>query len=98
MEASLVLSTPGAAPDGTFGLISFRGISGLLNNNTVDGGDNTGVRQVSYFYFARSRLQLLVEPCRRAGIPSHDARRTTGAEYSLRGSGVGRQRRDEERT
>ena len=34
------LLTPGATPDGDFGLISFRGISGLLNNNTVDGGDN----------------------------------------------------------
>ena len=32
--------TPGAVPDGNFGLISFRGISGLLNNSTVDGGDN----------------------------------------------------------
>src|SRR4029077_13106380 len=27
-------------PDGTFGDVSFRGISGLLNNNTVDGADN----------------------------------------------------------
>ena len=34
------LTTPGATPDGGFGLVSFRGISGLLNNNTVDGGDN----------------------------------------------------------
>src|SRR5262249_4862905 len=34
------LGTPGATPDGGFGLVSFRGISGLLNNNTVDGGDN----------------------------------------------------------
>ncbi|MHB8539524.1 MAG: TonB-dependent receptor [Candidatus Acidiferrales bacterium] len=34
------LLTPGANPDGGFGLVSFRGISGLLNNNTVDGGDN----------------------------------------------------------
>ena len=38
--STFALSTPGASPDGTFGLISFRGISGLLNNNTVDGGDN----------------------------------------------------------
>jgi hypothetical protein len=36
----LILSTPGTVPDGTFGDISFRGISGLLNNNTVDGADN----------------------------------------------------------
>jgi len=35
-----VLATPGAVADGTFGDISFRGISGLLNNNTVDGADN----------------------------------------------------------
>jgi hypothetical protein len=37
---NFVLLTPGVVPDGNFGLISFRGISGLLNNNTVDGGDN----------------------------------------------------------
>ena len=35
-----VLLTPASVPDGPFGLISFRGISGLLNNSTVDGGDN----------------------------------------------------------
>jgi outer membrane receptor protein involved in Fe transport len=38
--SNLVLTTPGAVPDGGFGLISFRGISGLLNNNMVDGGSN----------------------------------------------------------
>ncbi|HUE81912.1 MAG TPA: TonB-dependent receptor [Pyrinomonadaceae bacterium] len=38
--SNFVLLTPGAAPDGDFGLISFRGISGLLNNSTVDGGNN----------------------------------------------------------
>jgi hypothetical protein len=38
--SNFVILTPGTTPDGTFGLISFRGISGLLNNNTVDGGDN----------------------------------------------------------
>lgn len=38
--STYALFTPGAVPDGTFGLVSFRGISGLLNNNTVDGGDN----------------------------------------------------------
>ncbi|HEV2386133.1 MAG TPA: TonB-dependent receptor [Candidatus Acidoferrales bacterium] len=38
--STFVLGTPAAIPDGSFGLISFRGISGLLNNNTVDGGDN----------------------------------------------------------
>ena len=38
--SDFALLTPGSLPDGTFGLISFRGISGLLNNNTIDGGDN----------------------------------------------------------
>lgn len=38
--SNLVLTTPGANPDGGFGLISFRGISGLLNNNMVDGANN----------------------------------------------------------
>jgi Carboxypeptidase regulatory-like domain/TonB dependent receptor len=48
------LQTPGAAPDGTFGLISFRGISGLLNGNTVDGGDNTQ----AFFSEERGRTRL----------------------------------------
>ena len=38
--SNFVLLTPGAVPDGDFGLISFRGVSGLLNNSTVDGGNN----------------------------------------------------------
>ena len=38
--SAFALLTPGATPDGNFGLVSFRGISGLLNNSTVDGGDN----------------------------------------------------------
>jgi hypothetical protein len=37
---NLALGTPGTSTDGGFGDVSFRGISGLLNNNTVDGGDN----------------------------------------------------------
>lgn len=37
---NFALTTPGTVQDGGFGDISFRGISGLLNNNTVDGGDN----------------------------------------------------------
>ncbi|HJP94833.1 MAG TPA: TonB-dependent receptor [Pyrinomonadaceae bacterium] len=38
--SNFAILTPSAVPDGNFGLISFRGISGLLNNSTVDGGDN----------------------------------------------------------
>ncbi len=52
--SNFVLTTPGATSDGTFGLISFRGISGLLNNNTVDGGDNTQ----AFFAEERGRTRL----------------------------------------
>src|SRR5829696_4126139 len=38
--SNFAILTPTAVSDGNFGLISFRGISGLLNNSTVDGGDN----------------------------------------------------------
>ncbi|HYL64329.1 MAG TPA: TonB-dependent receptor [Candidatus Methylomirabilis sp.] len=48
------LSTPGAVPDGGFGLVSFRGISGLLNNNTVDGADNTQ----AFFSEERGRTRI----------------------------------------
>jgi hypothetical protein len=48
------LLTPGATPDGNFGLISFRGISGLLNNNTVDGGDNNQ----AFFAEERGRTRI----------------------------------------
>jgi len=51
--SSFVLLTPGVAPDGGFGLISFRGISGLLNNSTVDGGDDNQ----AFFSEARGRTR-----------------------------------------
>ncbi|MFB3814056.1 MAG: TonB-dependent receptor domain-containing protein [Terriglobales bacterium] len=38
--SNFAMLAPGATPDGNYGLISFRGISGLMNNSTVDGGDN----------------------------------------------------------
>jgi hypothetical protein len=52
--SNFALLTPGAVPDGTFGLISFRGISGLLNNNTVDGGDNNN----AFFAEERGRTRI----------------------------------------
>ena len=52
--STFALMTPGAAPDGNFGLVSFRGISGLLNSNTVDGGDNTQ----AFFAEERGRTRL----------------------------------------
>jgi hypothetical protein len=52
--SNFVLATPGVAPDGNFGLVSFRGISGLLNNSTVDGGDNNQ----AFFSEERGRTRI----------------------------------------
>lgn len=52
--SAFALLTPGSTPDGTFGLVSFRGISGLLNNNTVDGGDNNQ----AFFSEERGRTRI----------------------------------------
>jgi carboxypeptidase family protein len=52
--SNFVILTPGSTPDGSFGLISFRGVSGLLNNNTVDGGDNNQ----AFFGEERGRTRL----------------------------------------
>ena len=52
--SNFALLTPSTVPDGTFGLISFRGISGLLNNNTVDGGDNNQ----AFFSEERGRTRI----------------------------------------
>jgi hypothetical protein len=53
--SSFVLLTPGAVNDSSgFGLISFRGMSTLLNNNTVDGGDNNQ----AFFSEERGRTRI----------------------------------------
>ncbi|HMB26470.1 MAG TPA: carboxypeptidase-like regulatory domain-containing protein, partial [Blastocatellia bacterium] len=52
--SDFALLTPGSVPDQTFGLISFRGVSGLLNNNTIDGGDNNQ----AFFSEERGRTRI----------------------------------------
>ncbi|HKW63785.1 MAG TPA: carboxypeptidase regulatory-like domain-containing protein [Candidatus Acidoferrum sp.] len=53
--SNFVLLTPGAVSDASgFGLISFRGMSTLLNNNTVDGGDNNQ----AFFSEERGRTRI----------------------------------------
>src|SRR5215213_4004231 len=52
--SNFALLTPGAVPDGAFGLISFRGVSRLRNSNTVDGGDNNQ----AFFSEARGRTRI----------------------------------------
>ncbi len=49
-----VMTTPGASNDGVFGLISFRGMSGLYNNNMIDGMDNNQ----AFFSEAKGRTRL----------------------------------------
>ncbi len=48
---NFVLLTPNVVPDGTSGLISYRGISGLYNTNLIDGANNNQ----AFFSEARGR-------------------------------------------
>jgi outer membrane receptor protein involved in Fe transport len=48
---SFVLLTPNVTTDGTSGMVSYRGISGLYNGNTVDGANNNQ----AFFSEARGR-------------------------------------------
>jgi hypothetical protein len=50
---NFVLLSPAVTNDGGFGLVSYRGISGLYNNNTVDGVDNNQ----AFFSEARGRTR-----------------------------------------
>lgn len=51
---AFTLTTPGASNDGGYGLISFRGMSGLYNNNMIDGMDNNQ----AFFSEAKGRTRL----------------------------------------
>jgi len=51
---AFVMTTPGATNDGAYGLITFRGISGLYNNNMIDGMDNNQ----AFFSEAKGRTRL----------------------------------------
>jgi outer membrane receptor protein involved in Fe transport len=52
---NFVLLGPGVTNDGSFGLVSYRGISGLYNNNMVDGVDNNQ----AFFSEARGRTRAI---------------------------------------
>jgi hypothetical protein len=52
---NFVLLTPAVTTDGTSGLSSFRGISGLYNGNSVDGANNTQ----AFFSEARGRAIIV---------------------------------------
>src|SRR5918997_4730967 len=52
--SDFVRLTPGVTPEGDFGLNSFRGISSLLNNSTLDGTDNNN----GFFSEERGRTRI----------------------------------------
>jgi hypothetical protein len=52
--SNFALLTPTVTLDGDFGLISFRGISALLNNSTMDGADNNQ----AFFSEERGRTRI----------------------------------------
>src|SRR5436190_6295483 len=52
---TFALLSPGVTNDGNFGLVSYRGISGLYNNNMVDGVDNNQ----AFFSEARGRTRAV---------------------------------------
>jgi hypothetical protein len=51
---TFALTTPGTSNDGGFGLLTFRGMSGLYNNNMIDGMDNNQ----AFFSEAKGRTRL----------------------------------------
>ena len=52
--SDFVRLAPGVNPEGDFGLNSFRGLSALLNNNTLDGTDNNN----TFFSEERGRTRI----------------------------------------
>jgi hypothetical protein len=82
--SNFALLTPGTVPDQNFGLISFRGISGLLNNNTVDGGDNNQ----AFFSEERGRTRINYVVSQRAIREFQVNTSNYSAEYGRAAGGV----------
>jgi hypothetical protein len=82
--SNFALLTPGTVPDANFGLISFRGISGLLNNNTVDGGDNNQ----TFFSEERGRTRINYVVSQRAIREFQVNTSNYSAEYGRSAGGV----------
>ena len=82
--SNFALLSPGTSPDGNFGLISFRGISGLLNNNTIDGGDNNQ----AFFSEERGRTRINYVVSQRAIREFQVNTSNYSAEYGRAAGGV----------
>jgi hypothetical protein len=81
---SFALMTPGTVTDGGFGDISFRGISGLLNNNTVDGGDNNQ----AFFSEEKGRTRIAYSTSQESIQEFQVNTATYSAEYGRAAGGV----------
>ena len=81
---SFALMTPGTVTDGGFGDISFRGISGLLNNNTVDGGDNNQ----AFFSEEKGRTRIAYSTSQESIQEFQVNTSTYSAEYGRAAGGV----------
>src|SRR5215472_5233903 len=82
--SNFALLAPGTVPDANFGLISFRGISGLLNNNTIDGGDNNQ----AFFSEERGRTRINYVVSQRAIREFQVNTSNYSAEYGRAAGGV----------
>jgi Carboxypeptidase regulatory-like domain len=82
--SNFVILTPGVVPDGSFGLLSFRGVSGLLNNNTVDGGDNNQ----AFFSEERGRTRVGYSISQSAVLEFQVNTSNYSAEYGRAAGGV----------
>jgi hypothetical protein len=76
--------TPGVTPEGDFGLNSFRGISALLNNNTLDGTDNNN----GFFSEERGRTRIQYSFSQAAVREFQVNTSNYSAEYGRAGGGV----------
>ncbi|HYJ90655.1 MAG TPA: TonB-dependent receptor, partial [Pyrinomonadaceae bacterium] len=82
--SDFVRLTPGVNPDGDFGLNSFRGLSGLLNNSTLDGTDNNN----TFFSEERGRTRIQYSVSQ-AAIREFQVNNTNySAEYGRAAGGV----------
>jgi hypothetical protein len=82
--SNFALLTPGASADGPYGDIGFRGISGLLNNNTVDGGDNNQ----AFFAEEKGRTRIAYSTSQESIQEFQVNTSTYSAEYGRAAGGV----------
>ena len=82
--SNFALLTPGATADGPYGDIGFRGVSGLLNNNTVDGGDNNQ----AFFAEEKGRTRIAYSTSQESIQEFQVNTSTYSAEYGRAAGGV----------